>query len=894
MFKAAAMFEPKDALLKYHSGFSPALAQRLSVLILMLAVALITTSCGSVAQAASATNDENPHALSLAGNLPGGAVNEPYNAVLAVGGGNSPYHFSVKTGALPPGVSLNPVTGRFSGNPVTAGNFAFEVIVTDSPNLQQGNRSFVIYIGGGTSGGGGNISVSVSPASVTLFSAGTQQFTATVSGTSKTGVTWSATTGSINASGLYVAPAVNTQTTAVVTATSVAEPNKAASASVTIEPVNQQSLKITTGSLPQGQQGDTYSEAFTATGGTTPYNWSISAGTPPPGITMSASGNFAGMPTATGTFNFTVLVSDATGKTATGNFSDTIIAGSNYDGPAELPRVTVSSAIADTPAPGAVINVNAGGNLQTALNAAQCGDVIQLQAGATFSGKFIVPAKNCDINHWIWIRTSSPDSALPAEGQRITPCYAGVTSLEGRPQYSCANPQNVMATVEIQTKGDGPFQFAAGANFYRFIGLQVTRPAGTPGPARLMSAQATMDHIVVDRSWLHGAPQDETHDGVNLDGATNVAVVDSYFNDFHCISIIGACIDAHAVAGGVSDTQDGPFLIQDNFLEASGEEVMFGGGAATLTPSDIEILNNHFWKPWQWMPGNNPFVGGPNGNPFIVKNHLELKNAVRVLVEANLMENNWGGFSQTGYGILLTPKNQHTQSGSDVCPLCQVTDVTIRYVHVSHGGGGIQMVTDLSGNGKDGAPALAGTRFSIHDVVLDDLNKKYVGGGTAFMIMNAWPKNPLNTITVNHVTAFPYPSSHMIVMGNLSQNAPMYGLVFTNNLTVTGQYPVWNAEGSTSCAFEDVPITSITKCFTSYTFGNNGLITPPPAFPPSKWPSNNMFPQTINDVGFTNYNNGNGGNYELLSSSPYKNKGTDGKDLGADIVGLNQALANVE
>ena len=68
----------------------------------------------------------------------------------------------------------------------------------------------------------------------------------------------------------------------------------------------------------------------------------------------------------------------------------------------------------------------------------------------------------------------------------------------------------------------------------------------------------------------------------------------------------------------------------------------------------------------------------------------------------------------------------------------------------------------------------------------------------------------------------------------------------------------------------------------------------PPAVPPSVWPANNMFPETVADVQFVNYNNGNGGNYELLSSSPYKNKGTDGKDLGADIVGLNAALANIE
>jgi hypothetical protein len=584
-----------------------------------------------------------------------------------------------------------------------------------------------------------------------------------------------------------------------------------------------------------------------------------------------------------------VLILLLTGALTTPSF-----AGSNYDGPAELPRMIVLSAMVDTPAPGSIIAVNAGGDLQSALDNARCGDVIELQAGATFTGPFLVPAKNCDSKHWIIIRTSSPDSALPAEGQRATPCYAGVASLEGRPQYSCTNPQHAMAKVQMQTRGDGPLKLAPGANYYRFIGLEVTRPAGTPGPARLMFVKGTADHLVVDRSWLHGAPQDETHAGVNLNGMTNVAIVDSYFSDFHCISKTGACVDSHAVAGGTSNTQDGPFKIEGNFLEAAGEAVMFGGGAATLTPTDIEILNNHFWKPWQWMKGNPNFIGGPDGNPFVVKNHLELKNAVRVLVQANLMENTWGGFSQTGGAILLTPKNQHTKSGANVCPLCQVTDVTICYVHVSHGGAGIQMATVLSGDAKDGAPALAGTRWSIHDVVLDDLSTKYVGGGTAFEIMNGWPKNVLNTVTINHITGFPDPTSHMMIIGNLAKNAPMYGLVFTNNLMITGRYPVWNTGGQTSCAFKDVPITSIAKCFATFTFGNNGLIAPPPEFPPATWPSKNIFPQTIDDVGFVEYNNGNGGNYALQTNSPYKNKGTDGKDLGADIVGLNAALANVE
>src|SRR6266550_5596590 len=729
MFETVATFKSGNALLKCHSRFSPGFAQRLSVVILLLAVALTTTSCGTLAQANGAQNNATPNNLILHGHFPAGTVSESYNAVLAVGGGKFPYHFSVKTGSLPAGISLNPTTGSFSGKPTKAGTFSFEVIVTDAPNLDQGNKTFVIDIGSGSI-----VKITVSPASATLSSNQKQQLTATVSGTSNTGVTWSATAGSVNTSGLYTAPTVTSQTNVVVKATSNADSSKSATAAVTVDAVSNQSLKITTGNLPQGQQGDTYSEVFSATGGTAPYIWSISAGTPPAGIAMNVHGDFAGMPTTPGTSSFTAMVTDAAAKTATGNFSVTVVAGSNFDGPAELPRVTVPSAMSDTPAPGSVITVNAGGNLQSALDSAHCGDSIHLQAGATFTGKFMVPAKNCDNNHWIIIRTSSPDSALPAEGQRATPCYAGVASLTGRPQYSCPNPKNVMAKVQIHTQGDGPFQLAAGANYYRFIGLEITRAAGTPASARLISGKGTTDHVIVDRSWLHGLSQDETQEGVGLSGMTYAAVVDSYFSDFHCISRTGTCTDAHAVAGGTGDTQDGPFKIQNNFLEASGEGVMFGGGPATLSPSDIQILNNHFWKPLDWMKGNPNFIGGSNGNPFIVKNHLELKNAVRVLVEANLMENSWGGFSQTGFGILLTPKNQHTMSGTNVCPVCQVTDVTIRYVRVSHAGGGIQMATDVSGNGTGGAAALAGTRWSIHDVVLDDLSRKYVGGGGGFEI----------------------------------------------------------------------------------------------------------------------------------------------------------------
>src|SRR4051794_20411896 len=71
----------------------------------------------------------------------------------------------------------------------------------------------------------------------------------------------------------------------------------------------------------------------------------------------------------------------------------------------------------------ATITVPAGGSLQAALNAAQPGDVITLQPGATYTGNFVLPNKG-DIKDYIVVRSAAPDSALPAPGMRMTPAYS--------------------------------------------------------------------------------------------------------------------------------------------------------------------------------------------------------------------------------------------------------------------------------------------------------------------------------------------------------------------------------------------------------------------------------------------------------------------------------------
>jgi len=159
-----------------------------------------------------------------------------------------------------------------------------------------------------------------------------------------------------------------------------------------------------------------------------------------------------------------------------------------FDGPAELPRVTVKSGLSDTAVPGKVRLVKEGEDLQQVLNLASCGDTVRLQAGATFLGSFSFPAKACDDQHWIIVRSDAPDSSLPPEGTRLTPCYGGVASLPGRPPYSCNSPKNVLARVVYSGRsGSGPITLEWGANHYRFLGLEITRDSPGANIANLAS-----------------------------------------------------------------------------------------------------------------------------------------------------------------------------------------------------------------------------------------------------------------------------------------------------------------------------------------------------------------------------------------------------------------------
>lgn len=753
---------------------------------------------------------------------------------------------------------------------------------------------------GGISSGGppvhsAHTQLNISPTTSVLSSGSRQQFTATVSNTSKSGVGWSATAGTITRSGLFTAPVVMFKTRVEVSATSEDESSTAVSV-LTIEP--KQPLHIDTAAMPQATVGVPYVLTLSADGGLPPYKWRLD-GSLPQGLSLdSASGSISGTPAKTGSFPIQVVVADANSNAASQSL--TLLTArahavtGNYDGPAELPRVYVHSSSADTPAPGSVALVSANGNLQAALDKASCGDTIELQAGATFAGLFTFPAKSCDDNHWIVVRTDAPDSALPPEGTRSTPCYAGVPSLPGRPSFHCLATQNVMARLLMNLpSGSGPIVFASGANHYRLVGLEVTRRQGGSIVNSLASVQnqGSMDHIIFDRVWMHGTAQDETTRGVELGASTYVSIIDSFFTDFHCVSRTGACTDAQAISGGVGDMRMGPYQIVDNFLEGSAENIFFGG-AATVSPADIEIRRNHLFKPLTWMKGQPGYVGGADGNPFVVKNLLELKNAQRVLIDGNILENSWGGFSQVGFAILLTPKNQARGKTENVCPDCQVTDVTIRNAVIRHVAAGMQIANGLSDNG---GKARAGERYSIHDVIIDDIDGvKYQGPGEFAQISMGVGTAVLQDVAINHVTAFP-PSTLFLIGDQTDVNPRMKNFTFTNSIVSAGNYPVWaTGGGSLNCAIHDSPLTTFNACFSSYSFVANAIIETPSSFPAAKWPLGNFFPTAPTAMQFANYNAGNGGDYHLQSSSPYKGMGTDGRDLGADADAVDSAIVGVE
>jgi VCBS repeat-containing protein len=243
--------------------------------------------------------------------LPAGAKNSAYSQTLAATGGQTPYIWSISTGTLPTGLTLNTSTGLISGTPTSTGTRTFTVQVKDA-NLVIANRSLTITINA-------QVAVSTTSLPVGFINSSYNQTLAATGG--QTPYTWTILTGTLPA-GLTINPSVGSISGIPTTAgtspfiSQVRDANQiSATKSLTITIIAQ--VAVGTTSLAIGTTGTAYSQTLTATGGVMPYTWSIYTGVLPTGLTLNTStGVISGTPTATGIRTFTVQVKDANLATA--------------------------------------------------------------------------------------------------------------------------------------------------------------------------------------------------------------------------------------------------------------------------------------------------------------------------------------------------------------------------------------------------------------------------------------------------------------------------------------------------------------------------------------------------------------------------------------------------
>jgi len=292
---------------------------------------------------------------------------------------------------------------------------------------------------------------------------------------------------------------------------------------------------------------------------------------------------------------------------------------------------------------------------------------------------------------------------------------------------------------------------------------------------------------------------------------------------------------------------------------------MFGGAVPALVnniPSDIEIRGNHFFKPLSWRVGS-PSYGGDH---WSVKNLLEFKNAQRVLVTGNILENNWLD-SQIGMAFLLTPRAEFGKA-----PWVVVQDITFTYNIVRHSAGGVNI---MGIDDEDPQKVVRTKRILIQNNLFVDIsgNTWGVGNGRLFQIISG-----ADAVTIDHNTGF---QDNLIISTDGAANT---NFVYQNNIAPHNAYGVHGSGFG-------IGLSSLNKFFPGFVFQKNvieGIASS--GVSQSSYPVSNFFPLDWAAVKFTDFAKG---NYALAPSSPFKNAGTDGKDIGADIAGLNAATSSV-
>ena len=496
-------------------------------------------------------------------------------------------------------------------------------------------------------------------------------------------------------------------------------------------------------------------------------------------------------------------------------------------GAAELPRARVS---ADYVVPtGRTITVNAGGDLQAALNAAQSGDQIVLQAGATFIGNFELPNKG-DIGQPITVRSSALDAGLPGQGTRVSPANAG------------AMPKILTPTVSAALRT------TPGTRGWQLVGLEIGAAPSAPFVYSLVSfgdvggGQNSLGQvparIVLDRSYVHGRDGFSVRRCIALNSAST-AVVNSYLE--HCHEVVG---ESQAIAGW---NGPGPFRIENNYLEASSEVITLGGSDPSITnlvPSDIEIRRNHITRPMAWQ------------GRYGVKNLIEFKTGQRVLIQGNVLENNWAD-QQVGFAMLFWSVNADGNA-----PWTVMQDITIRDNVLRN----TAQVINIAAKG--GNPSEPTRRISIANNLIYRVGAAALGGGgRGFQILG-----DVHDVTIIRNSLFA--TSH----ATLIDNGTMSNLRIIDNVYGRTDYGIFGGAGAGEGT------KALDRYAPGWTLSGNAIV----GALASSYPGGNIFPGSASDIGVQSLA---AGDYTLGSMGPQVS--VNGRPAGVDFAALTAQTAGV-
>ena len=504
---------------------------------------------------------------------------------------------------------------------------------------------------------------------------------------------------------------------------------------------------------------------------------------------------------------------------------------------ATLPRIYLNTTARAAPAPGrSVLTVSADGNLQKALNTAQPGDVIEIATGATFVGNFVLPNKQTTSTDWITIRPANY-AKLPPEGTRMTPAIAAQLNL---PKLQAPNSSYTIAT-------------ALGAHHYRIIGLDIGVVPTTvlnyglvafDGGAKQTTLDVVPHDLVLDRSFVHGTALVVLRRCVLLNSASS-AVIDSWLSDCHDDGS-----DSQAIAGY---NGPGPYKIVNNYLEAAGENIIFGGAdpaIPNLVPSDIEIRRNYLFKPLSWK------------RKWLIKNHFETKNAQRVLFEGNVLENNWA-HGQDGVSVVIKSVNQNGR-----CTWCGSQDITVRLNLIRNVGAGFNMAAS-----PERFITVHARRITVMDNLITNINVgAFAGEGRGFSVFG-----DMEDVVIAHNTMMS-PTNSTFTFAPL--NKSLVRFTARDNILHGGQY------GIVGDNFIGGP--AIQHYAPGGTFRGNVIILTSGS---QGYPPGNFYPNNAGAVGFVSIPRE---DFRLSRTSTFRLRATDGRDPGADIDALMRAIQGVK